>query len=251
MVSNSSIPSGGFVSIVGAGPGDPDLITVKGKGRIEACDCLLYDYLIDEHLLSWVKQGCEVICVGKRSGMHSMEQQRINQLIVAFADQGKHVVRLKGGDPLIFGRGGEEILAMRERGISFEIIPGVTAGIAAAASLAKPLTHRERASTLMFVTGHEDPLKHRPRINWKDVVVTNSTLVIYMGMKHLGDIVEQLLDAGKPPETPVAVIEWVSTPRERQHCGILRNLPLDVQRLQLGPPSIVIIGDVLGPGFEL
>ena len=230
---------------MGAGPGDPDLITVKGRSRIESCDALLFDYLVDDRLLTWAKPGCEQICVGKRSGMHSMEQFRINELMVRLAHEGKNVVRLKGGDPLVFGRGGEEIVVLREQGIPFEVIPGVTAGIAAAASLEQPLTHREQASTLMFVTGHEDPLKHRPRINWNDVVVTHSTLVIYMGMKHLPDIVRELLQAGKPPETPVAVVEWVSTDRERQHRGVLVDLPRDVQRLQLGAPSIVIIGDVL------
>jgi uroporphyrin-III C-methyltransferase len=235
----------GFVSIVGAGPGDPELITVKGRSRIEVCDCLLYDYLVDERVLDWVKPGCQVICVGKRSGRHSMEQSAINALMVELAASRNHVVRLKGGDPFIFGRGGEEILALRARGLEFEIIPGVTAGVAAAASLALPLTHRERASTLMFVTGHEDPVKHRPRINWKDVVVTNSTLVIYMGMKHLPDIVAELLAAGKAPQTPVAVVEWVSTQRERQYRGVLAELPQQAAALGLAAPAIVIIGDVL------
>jgi len=237
----------GFISIVGAGPGDPELITVKGKDRIQTCDCLMYDYLVDERLLEWVKEGCELICVGKRIGRHSTDQVTINRWMVELASQGKHVVRLKGGDPFVFGRGGEEILAIQEKGLKFEIIPGITAGIAAAASLALPLTHRERASTLMFVTGHEDPEKQRPRIDWKEVVTTHSTLVIYMGMKHLSRIVDELLRAGKSAETPVAVVEWVSTEKERRHLGILKDLPADVERLQLASPAIVIIGEVLNP----
>ena len=246
MSSSTHSSTAGFISIVGAGPGDPELITVKGKQRIQACDCLLYDSLVDERLLEWVKPNCELVCVGKRSGRHSMEQIAINKILVELALKGNHVVRLKGGDPFIFGRGGEEIGAIQKLKIDFEVIPGVSAGIAAAASLSLPLTHRERASTLMFITGHEDPIKHRPRINWKDLVVTNSTLVIYMGMKHLKDIVEQLLAAGKAPNTPVAVVEWVSTERERQHRGVLVSLPADVGRLKMGAPAIVIIGDVLG-----
>jgi len=233
------------VSIVGAGPGDPELITVKGKDRIERADCLMYDYLVDERLLAWVKPECELICVGKRSGMHSMDQGTINRILVEMANKGMHVVRLKGGDPFVFGRGGEEILTIQRYGINFEIIPGITAGIAAAASLALPLTHREIASTLMFVTGHEDPEKHRPRINWKDVVVTNSTLVVYMGMKHLREIAEELLNAGKNPQTPAAIVEWVSTERERRHIGVLETIAEDAVTLHLGAPSVVIIGDVL------
>jgi len=242
---HQSAPLGGFISIVGAGPGDPELITVKGKSRIEQCDCLLYDYLVDERLLEWVKDGCELICVGKRSGRHSMEQKVINTIMVDLAVAGKRVVRLKGGDPFVFGRGGEEIVAIQKAGLSYEVIPGITAGIAAAASLSLPLTHRERASTLMFITGHEDPLKKKPRINWREVVVSNSTLVIYMGMKHLSDIVSKLLQAGKPAETRAAVVEWVSTERERKHICSLAELPEMVQSMGFAAPSVVIIGDVL------
>ena len=239
----------GRVSIVGAGPGDPDLITVKGKERITNCDCLLYDYLVDERLLEWVKEGCELVCVGKRSGMHSMEQEMINRILVDKAQSGKFVVRLKGGDPFVFGRGGEEVTTVKSRGIPFEVIPGVTAGVAAASSLALPLTHREHASTLMFVTGHEDPLKKRPRIDWKHLVINNSTIVLYMAMKHLGDIVEELIEAGKDPATKVAVVQWVSTPRERQHICDLRSVVEDVKLKEMASPSIVIIGDVLKGGL--
>lgn len=235
----------GKVSIIGAGPGDPELLTIKGKDRISSCDCLLYDYLVDERVLKWVREDCELICVGKRSGMHSMEQEVINRILVEQAKKGKFVVRLKGGDPFVFGRGGEEVTAIKEQGIPYEVIPGITAGIAAASSLSLPLTHREHASTLMFVTGHEDPLKKRPRIDWKSLVINNSTIVLYMGMKHLADIVDELLQAGKDPETAVAVVQWVSTPRERKHVGKLKNLVLDVNTLKLAAPSIVIIGDVL------
>ena len=235
----------GIVHIVGAGPGDPGLVTLKAKELIEHCDSLLYDYLVDDRLLDWVKEDCKLICVGKRPGMHSMEQAAIHHLLVEEAKAGREVVRLKGGDPLIFGRGGEEVVALQKEGIAVDVIPGITSGIAAASRLLKPLTHREHASTLLFLTGHEDPLKHRPRIDWKQVVVDNSTIVLYMGMKHLEDISNQLMQAGKDPETPAAILQWVTTPKEKIVKTKLGDLAAQAVEHQMAAPAIVIIGSVL------
>jgi uroporphyrin-III C-methyltransferase len=242
-------PLTGRISLVGAGPGDPDLITVKGRNALAGCDCLLYDLLVDERMLEWVKPECELICVGKRPGMHSMPQETINKVLIEHARKGKWVVRLKGGDPFIFGRGGEEIQAIKAFGIPFEVIPGVTSAVAAAASLQKPLTHREKASSLIFVTGHEDPQKHQPRIDWSEVVVSNSTVVIYMGMKHLPEIVASLVKAGKPSQTPCAIVQWVSTPKQKSLETSLEDLCARVTAEGIGSPAIVIIGDVLSESF--
>jgi uroporphyrin-III C-methyltransferase len=236
----------GKVTIVGAGPGDPELITVKGLRAMEQCDVLLYDYLVDERILVHLRTDCERVCVGKRPGMHSMEQSAINQLLIQYARKGFQVVRLKGGDPFIFGRGGEEVEALKQEGIRVEVIPGITAALAASASLQIPLTHRDHASSLLFVTGHEDPEKHEPQIDWQRLQAPDSTIVLYMGMKHLARISEELIVRGRSPHTPVVVLQWISTPNERTLRSTLRAVADDAVAGGFGAPAVVIIGNVLG-----
>ncbi len=235
----------GMVSIVGAGPGDPELITVKGQKRIATAQVILYDYLLDEQLLAGAPSTCEIICVGKRSGLHSQEQSVINALLVRYAKQGKRVVRLKGGDPFIFGRGGEEVKTLRTQDIPFEVVPAVTSALGAAASLQNSLTHRERASSLIFATGHEDPEKGAPTIDWKHLHIPNSTLVLYMAMKHLPTIVEQLLKAGKSKDTPVAIVQWATMPQEQKLISTLDRVVDAIEQSEISSPAIVIIGRVL------
>lgn len=235
----------GIVSIVGAGPGDPELITVKGKKRIETAEVILYDYLLDEQLLADAQANCEIICVGKRSGLHSQEQSVINALLVKHAKLGKRVVRLKGGDPFIFGRGGEEVKTLRAENILFEVVPAVTSALGAAASLQNSLTHREYASSLIFATGHEDPEKGVPTIDWKRLNIPNSTLVLYMAMKFLRTIVEQLLESGKSVDTPMAIVQWATMPQEQKLQTTLEKAVSDVEKSGISSPAIVIIGEVL------
>ncbi len=234
----------GKVYLIGAGPGDPGLITEKGKKVIERADVIVYDYLANPRLLSYAKPGAEKIYVGKKGGCHTLSQEGINQLLVEKAKEGKIVARLKGGDPFLFGRGGEEAEVLVEAGIEFEIVPGVTSAIAAPAYAGIPVTHREHTSTFSMVTGHEDPTKETSAISW-DALAKIGTIAFLMGMKNLPRICENLKKAGKAPETPVAVIQWGSTPRQRVVTGTLDDIVERVQRAGLGPPSIILVGEVV------
>jgi uroporphyrinogen III methyltransferase/synthase len=240
----------GKVVMVGAGPGDPELITVKGRAYLEACDCVLYDALLDPVMLEWTRPDCERVCVGKRSGNHSLDQVHINCLLLEKARGGRLVVRLKGGDPFIFGRGGEELAALREAGVEVEVVPGVTAAVAAAAALQQPLTHRDHASVLVLATGHEDPLKEREGVDWRLFGSSDATVVLYMGMKHLASIARQMMDAGRSADTPVAVVEWVSTARERHLFSRLGSVAADCMRQNIQAPSVVWIGEVLASSLS-
>lgn len=235
----------GKVYLVGAGPGDPGLITLKGKACIEKADTVIYDYLASTELLRHADDRAELIYVGKRGGDHTLSQQEINALIVEKARKGMVVTRLKGGDPFIFGRGGEEAEELTKAGVAFEVVPGISSAIAAPAYAGIPLTHREFTSTLAFVTGHEDPTKSTSSIDWKSLADGMGTIVFLMGVKNLPNIVRNLIDNGKPPETPVALVRWGTTSRQMTVTGTLETIAERVETAGLKPPSIIVVGDVV------
>jgi len=235
----------GKVYLIGAGPGDPGLITRKAVDCIQHCDVIVYDYLATPALLSIASKKAEQIYVGKKGGDHTMKQDQINKLLVDKALDGQTVCRLKGGDPYIFGRGGEEAEILKAHDIPFEIVPGITSGIAAPAYAGIPLTHRKMTSTLAFVTGHEDPTKSESSIHWPSLAIGIGTLVFYMGVKQLPGIVEQLLKHGKPKETPVALVRWGTTSQQQTVTGCLENIVETVQKVGLRAPAIIVVGDVV------
>ena len=234
------------VYLVGAGPGDPGLITVKGKECIQSADVIIYDYLAHPSLLKYARKSAELIYVGKKGGDHTLSQDQINDLLVEKAKPGTTVTRLKGGDPYIFGRGGEEAEVLMQNGISFEIVPGVTSAIAAPAYAGIPLTHRDYTSTVAFVTGHEDPTKDESSIDWASLAKGIGTLVFFMGVKNLPNIIRQLTANGKPKDTPVALVRWGTTPRQVTVSGTLENIVDRVKAAGLKAPAIIVVGEVVG-----
>ena len=241
----------GSVFLVGAGPGNPGLITVRAKELIETCDTLIYDSLVHPAVLALQKEKCEQIFVGKKSGCHSVPQAEIQSLIVAKAREGKRVVRLKGGDPFIFGRGSEEALFLRKEGIDFEIVPGITAAIGAGAFSGTPLTQRNSSSTLVIVTGHEDPEKPEISVDWANIPRVNSTVCVYMGVSRLELIVASLIDAGFESDTPVACVEWATLGCQRVCRGNLGTICGDAKEFKLKSPAVIIIGENAGMGDEI
>jgi len=233
------------VYLVGAGPGDPGLITVKGKECIEAAEVVIYDYLAAPTLLNYAPQNAEMIYVGKKGGDHTLSQDEINALIVEKAKAGLKVCRLKGGDPFIFGRGGEEAEVLAAGGIPFEVVPGVTSAVAAAAYAGIPLTHRKLTATLAFITGHEDPHKEESSIDWESLSRGIGTLVFFMGVKNLPDISQKLIAHGKSPDTPVALIRWGTTPGQQTVTGTLDDIADRVKKAGLKSPAIIVVGDVV------
>lgn len=235
----------GKVYLIGAGPGDPGLITVKGRRCIETADVVIYDYLASPLLLKYAAPDAEMIYVGKKGGDHTLSQDGINALIVEKAKTGRTVARLKGGDPFIFGRGGEEAEVLIEAGIPFEVVPGVTSAIAAPAYAGIPLTHRKYTSTLAFITGHEDPTKPGSSIDWKALSGGVGTLVFFMGVKNLPHITRELIRHGRSPETPVALVRWGTTPNQRTVTGTLETIVDRVQAAGLKAPAIIVVGEVV------
>jgi len=233
------------VYLVGAGPGDPGLITVKGRECIQNADVIIYDYLASPALLNHARQSAELIYVGKKGGDHTLSQDEINDLIVEKAKSGGIICRLKGGDPFIFGRGGEEAEVLFKAGLAFEIVPGVTSAIAAAAYAGIPLTHRKLTSTLAFITGHEDPEKEETGINWSSLAEGIGTLVFFMGVKNLPHIVRNLIAHGKSPDTPVALIQWGTTPGQKTVTGTLQKIVESAQAAGIRAPAIIVVGDVV------
>lgn len=236
----------GKVYLVGAGPGDPGLLTIKGLEAIREADCIIYDFLANSRLLEHAREGTETIYVGKKGGIKTIEQGAINTLIIEKAKAGKTVVRLKGGDPFIFGRGGEEAEELEGSGIPFEVVPGVTSAVAAPAYAGIPLTHRDLASSVTFITGHEDPLKELPNIAWDRLSVGRGTLVFLMGLKNLDFIVAKLLENGWAPSTPIALIRWGTMTRQVTVAGELVNILGRARKRELRPPVIIVVGDVVG-----
>lgn len=238
--------SSGIVYLVGAGPGDLGLVTFRAKELIERADVLVYDYLVHPDLLTWCRPECEQIYVGKKAGFHALPQEEIEALLVKHAKAGKMVVRLKGGDPFVFGRGGEEARTLANDGIRFEVVPGVTAALAAGAYAGIPLTHRNTSSSLIFLTGHEDPKKHEMQVDWRAYgALKNATLAIYMGMGHLEFILNELIAGGLSPQTPAAVVQWASLGRQRSVAGTAKTLPALVKEAKLGSPAIIFVGEVV------
>jgi len=235
----------GKVYLIGAGPGDPGLITVKGLACLKKADVIIYDYLANEDFLKSAKEGAERIYVGKKGGDHALSQERINALIAEKAGEGKKVARLKGGDPFIFGRGGEEAEELAKAGIPFEIIPGVTSAIAAPAYAGIPLTHRDFTSTVAFITGQEDPTKEDSRICWDKISTGAGTLVFLMGVGNLPMIVAKLMENGRDPDTPVALIRWGTLPEQETIIGKLRNIAEIAQAKKIKPPVIILVGEVI------
>ena len=235
-----------MVYLVGAGPGDPGLITVRGKQLLERAEVIIYDYLASKKLLKYVPKDAEFIYAGKRGGgKHTHTQAEINEMLIDRALSGRMVVRLKGGDPFIFGRGGEEIEEIVKAGIPFEVVPGVTSATAAATYAGIPITHREYTSTVAFVTGHEDPTKKDSNIAWDKLATGVGTIVVYMGIKNLESITEKVIKHGRDPQTPVAVVRWASTSEQRTVVGNLENIAEIVRKNNIKPPSLVIIGEVV------
>ncbi|MGE4556354.1 MAG: uroporphyrinogen-III C-methyltransferase [Desulfovibrionaceae bacterium] len=232
------------VYLIGAGPGDPKLITVRGLECIREADVVVYDYLANPELLKHARADAERLYVGKKGGDHTLSQDKINELIILKAREGKSVARLKGGDPYIFGRGGEEAEELVAAGVPFEIVPGVTSGAAGPAYAGIPVTHRDHTTSVAFITGHEDPTKEASGHNWEVYAKSTSTLVFYMGVKNLPMIAENLINNGRDPETPAAIIRWGTTCRQRSLVSTLAKLPAEAERLGYTAPSIIVVGGV-------
>jgi uroporphyrinogen III methyltransferase/synthase len=230
----------GKVYLVGAGPGDAGLITVRGVECIQRADVVVYDNLVNPALLGYARPAAELIFAGKTARKHTLSQEQINALLVAKAREGKVVARLKGGDPFVFGRGGEEAEELARAGIEFEVVPGVSSAIAAPAYAGIPVTHRGVASAFMVVTGHEDPTKGDSQVDWEQVARFSGTRVILMGAERFGSIAAELIRHGAAADTPVAVIQWGTTGRHRTLTGTLGEPPPELQ-----PPSVIVIGEVV------
>jgi len=234
----------GVVYLVGAGPGDPELLTVRALRLIAAADVVVYDLLVNPEVLAEARPGCERIFVGKKGGHFCRPQSEIDAILIERAREGKSVVRLKGGDPFIFGRGGEEAEALAAAGVAFEIVPGVTAALAAAAFSGVPLTHRAHSSAVVFLTGHEDPAKPENSVRWEDYARLGATLCIYMGVRNLSAITRRLQDGGLPGGTPALIVQAATTPEHRSLLATVETLADRAAEDDFEAPAIVIIGEV-------
>jgi len=234
----------GKVYIVGAGPGDPGLLTLKALDLIRGADVVLYDRLVSEQILSMIPSNVEKQYVGRNVGDDYTHQNETNQLMLKHAKEGKSIVRLKGGDPFVFGRGGEEAEFLKENGIDFEIVPGLSSAIASPAYAGIPLTHRSLSSSVAIVTGHEDAQKDEPVVKWKELANAVDTIVILMGMERLEQIVNELLSGGASKDTEVAIIESGTTQRQKVLLGSLANIVGKVKGSSIRPPAIIVIGKV-------
>ena len=236
----------GIVWLVGAGPGDPELITVKARRLIQSADAVVYDRLVDSRLLRHARHDAQLIDVGKIPGKRVNRQEDINRLLIDLAMDGKRVVRLKGGDPFVFGRGGEEAEALADASLRFEVVPGVTSAIAAPAYAGIPLTHRRMASAFTVVTGSEDPAKPNSAVNWQALAQSGDTLVVLMGQSNLRSIASALMQFGRAPQTPVALVQWGTEPYQRTLVGVLADIADKAAYAGIGAPAVTIIGDVVG-----
>jgi uroporphyrin-III C-methyltransferase len=234
----------GKVYLVGAGPGDPDLITVKGLRCLKQADVILYDRLVNPELLENAKEGAQLVYCGKLPHYHTMKQETINHFLVKYAKKGYTVVRLKGGDPFVFGRGGEEAEECARHNVPFEIVPGITAGIAASAYAGIPVTHRSLSKSFAFITGHQAGdacAEHQ----WAHLAKGVDTICVYMGVSHLSTITKYLILNGKSPQTPIALIHWGTLSDQRTVVGTLENIEEVVEREQITNPSMIVIGEVV------
>ncbi len=244
------LSSPGTVYLVGAGPGDPELLTLKAHRLLRCCDALVHDSLVPKALLNLVPSHCEQHFVGKRRGHHSVPQPSTNALLAELAGRHRTVVRLKGGDPFLFGRGGEEAAHLARQGIPVEVVPGVTAGIAAPAYAGIPVTHRRAGSSVTFVTGHEEIDKGRPGVDWRGLARSSDGLVIYMGLHNLRRIGEELVAGGLDPATPAAVIQQGTVRGQRLLLSSLAKLADQVEAQGFASPSIVVVGEVVAQRVE-
>lgn len=237
----------GEVALVGAGPGDPELLTVKALSYLQQADVVLYDYLVSDDIMALIPTETILVCVGKRAGHHSVPQEKTNQLLVDFARQGYRVVRIKGGDPFMFGRGGEELEVLFEAGVKFQIVPGITAAAGATAYAGIPLTHRDYAQSALFVTGH---LKAQAEdLDWSTLARGQQTLVIYMGLSNAAAIAEQLQQHGRDANTPVAIIERGTQTSQKVLIGTLQTLPS--LAIQAQSPALIVVGEVVALADKL
>ena len=241
-----SISTSHLVSLVGAGPGDPGLLTSRGRERLLVCDCLIYDYLVNPDIVALAPAHAERHYVGKRGRQTSISQEEINRLLVRSGQRHRRVVRLKGGDPFLFGRGGEEAVALAHAGLPFEIVPGVTSGIGAPAYAGIPVTHRAASSAVVLVTGHQQhlPGEPEPPFAWSSIAQVE-TIVLYMGMHRLAENCAALIAAGRAAETPAAIIQWGTLPHQRVVTATLADLPARAAAAGLGAPAITVIGEVV------
>jgi uroporphyrinogen III methyltransferase / synthase len=235
----------GIAYLVGAGPGDPELISLKAVKALKIADVVVYDYLASPRLLGHAPDTSQKIYVGKRAGHHSMKQEEINRLLVNLVAAGKRVVRLKGGDPFVFGRGGEECAALRKARLAFEVVPGISSGIAGPAYAGIPVTHRGAASSMAFITGHEDPTKETSSIKWEHLGGGVDTLVFFMGVGNLDRIAANLMANGRSPKTPIAVIERATTPMQRTVVATLETIATVAKKEKVSAPALTIVGDVV------
>ena len=235
----------GKVYIVGAGPGDPKLLTIKAKELLEDADVVVYDHLINRSILDLCKERAELIYVGKEAGKHTLSQEKINELLLKMAKEGKKVIRLKGGDPYIFGRGGEEAEVLADEGVEFEVVPGISAAVAVSSYAGIPLTHRKFSSSVIFLTGHEDPTKKSSFIDWDLLAKFKGTLVFFMGVKNLEQICHTLIEKGMDEKRPASLIMWGTTCRHRSISASLKDMPDLAKAKGFSPPSLLIIGEVV------
>jgi uroporphyrin-III C-methyltransferase len=235
----------GKVYLVGAGPGDPGLLTVKGKTLLEHADVVIYDALVSPEIMAIIPPTAEKINAGKRRERHSLPQAETTELLRAKAEKNAIVVRLKGGDPFVFGRGGEEMADLILAGVGVEVVPGITSGIAAPAYAGIPVTHRHYNSAVTFVTGHEATEKYRPEVNWQAIAQGSETIVIYMGVHNLPQIIPSLLQGGMTRETPIALIRWGTRPDQTELIGTLATIVDQVREADFQAPAIAVIGKVV------
>lgn len=231
--------------LIGAGPGDPGLITVKGQRLVQECEVIIYDYLANKSFLDLCHPDAEIIYVGKKGGDHTLPQDQINDLIVAKVREGKNVARLKGGDPYIFGRGAEEAEELLAAGLDFEVVPGVTSAVAGAAYAGIPLTHRKYASSVSLITGHEDPTKPDSAHNWPALATAASTLCFYMGVKNLAFITAKLMEHGMRPDMPAALIRWGTTSKHQSWISTVADIARLAEREGIKAPSMLVVGEVV------
>ena len=238
-------PKIGKVYLIGGGPGDPGLLTRRGADLLARAQAIVYDYLASPRLLNLVSEEAELYYVGKQGGDHTLSQEGINELIIDLARQGKDVARLKGGDPFIFGRGGEEAEELVQAGVPFEIVPGVTSAVAAPAYAGIPVTHRAHNASVTFATGHEDPTKPESKLNWPALAQTGGTLVLLMGVKKLAANSKALMDGGMDPATPAALVRWGTTAKQRTLVSTIGLIADDAQAAGFGAPSVLVVGGVV------
>jgi uroporphyrinogen III methyltransferase/synthase len=237
--------------LVGAGPGDIGLVTLRAKECIEQADVIVYDYLCNPEMLKWAPAGAEIIYAGKKAGAHTLSQEEINAVLVAKAHEGKNVVRLKGGDPFLFGRGGEEAQALAAAGVPFQVVPGVTSAIAGPAYAGIPVTHRGMNSHVTFFTGHEDPAKSGTSIDFKALAQLGGTQVMLMGVERIASVAQQMLENGVRPDLPVALVRWATTGRQTTLTGRLDDIAQRVHEADFQPPAVAVFGDVVSLRDEL